>query len=50
MCRHIGNEESEEIALFKELYPDSELNEDEAVFKKPKPKVIIFNIILLISF
>ncbi len=28
--------ESEEINKFKELYPDIPLDEDEAVFKKPK--------------
>ena len=28
--------ESEEMAKFKELYPDTPLDEEEAVFKKPK--------------
>ena len=41
MCyqRDIDNEETEEMSKFKELYPDSLLDEDETVFKKPKPKV-----------
>lgn len=28
--------EAEEMAKFQELYPDTPLDEDEAVFKKPK--------------
>lgn len=33
------DEETEEILKFKELYPDLPVDEEETVFKKPKPKV-----------
>ena len=32
-------EDTEERTKFKELYPDKETEDEEAVFKKPKPKV-----------
>ncbi len=38
--------ESEEINKFKELYPDIPLDEDEAVFKKPKTTKVCIELLI----